>query len=100
MALAYTLCEALRHKVLRREYGKIVRAPTLTSLKDGRSSAKAVADKAGESGRSRDGYATRTQGLVGEMPGESVCGSRNAERGGRQEIERKSTCSVARRVAA
>jgi hypothetical protein len=35
MALAYTLCEALRHKVLLREYGEIVRAPTLTSLKDG-----------------------------------------------------------------
>jgi hypothetical protein len=65
---------------LLREYGEIVRVPTLTSLKDGRSSAKAVADKAGES-ESRDGYATRTQGLVGEMPGESVCGSRNAERG-------------------
>jgi hypothetical protein len=79
-----------------RAHGEIVRALTLTSLKDGRSSAKAVADKEGESGRSQDGYATRTQGLVGELPGESVCGSRDAERGGRQEMERKNACSVAR----
>lgn len=46
MALAYTLRETLRHKVLLRigrEHGEIVRAPTLTSLKDKRSSARAVA---------------------------------------------------------
>ncbi len=103
MALAYTIRETLRHKVLLRtgrEHGEIMRAPPLTSPKDERSSAGAVADKEGESGRSQDGYATRTQGLVGELPGESVCGSRNDERGGRQGMKRKNACSVARGVAA
>lgn len=39
MALAYTLREFLRHKVLLRtgrEHGEIVRAPALASLKDER----------------------------------------------------------------
>jgi hypothetical protein len=74
MALAYTIREFLRHRVLLRtgrEHGEM-RAPTLTSPKDERSSAGAVTDKEGESGRAQDGYATRTQDLVGELLGERV----------------------------
>jgi hypothetical protein len=35
---------------------------------------------------------------VGELPGESVCGSRNAERGGKTKHEEEDEFSVARRA--